>query len=194
MDFLAPLETSADVQERHAYNAGKALLRLAQGDAAGAQAPAEDAWAAQEVLGVSSEAVKEGFVVAVEAALALDDLARAEELLAAVQALAPGRSPQFLQAHASRFRARLAGRRGEFDEAERLFKGAAGLFRELSVPFYLAVTLLEHGEWLAEQQRAGEAEPLLVEAREIFERLGAAPWLARAAKSPAGVEQAEVTA
>ena len=39
--------------------------------------------------------------------------------------------------------------------------------------------LLEHGEWLAEGGTADEAEPLLAEAREIFERLGAAPWLER---------------
>jgi hypothetical protein len=41
------------------------------------------------------------------------------------------------------------------------------------------VVLLEHGEWLVETGRAGEAEPLLGEARETFERLEAAPWLER---------------
>ena len=60
-----------------------------------------------------------------------------------------------------------------------LFKGAAGLFRELATPFYLAVTELEYGEWFVNQGRAEEAEPLLAEAREIFERLEAAPWLER---------------
>ena len=38
---------------------------------------------------------------------------------------------------------------------------------------------LEHGEWLAAQGRAEEAEPLFAEAREIFERLEAKPWLER---------------
>ena len=47
--------------------------------------------------------------------------------------------------------------------------------------FYLAVTELEHGEWLAPRGRRDEAEPRLAEAREIFERLGATPWLERAA-------------
>ena len=48
------------------------------------------------------------------------------------------------------------------------------------MPFYLAVTQLEHAEWLAAQGASDEAEPLLAEAREIFERLEAAPWLERA--------------
>jgi hypothetical protein len=39
--------------------------------------------------------------------------------------------------------------------------------------------LFEHGEWLVETGRAEDAEPLLAEAREIFERVGAAPWLER---------------
>jgi hypothetical protein len=71
-------------------------------------------------------------------------------------------------------RARLAGD-GE------LFQGAAGRFREIGLPFWLAVTLLEHGELLIEQGSPGEAEPVFAEAGEIFERLEARPWLERAA-------------
>ena len=40
---------------------------------------------------------------------------------------------------------------------------------------------LEHAESLAEGGQAGEAAPLLAEARETFERLGAVPWLERLA-------------
>ena len=52
------------------------------------------------------------------------------------------------------------------------------------MPFWLAVTLLEHGE-------ATGSAPLVDEAREIFERLGATPWLERAGEP---LEQAKVTA
>jgi hypothetical protein len=53
---------------------------------------------------------------------------------------------------------------------------------------YLVVAQLEHGEWLLSQGRADEPEPLLTEAREIFERLEAAPWVRRAAAAePADV-------
>ncbi len=68
----------------------------------------------------------------------------------------------------------------EHDEVEQRLKSAAATFRELGLPFWLAVTLLEHGEWLTGQGRTDDAESLLAEAREIFERLEATPWLERA--------------
>jgi hypothetical protein len=46
--------------------------------------------------------------------------------------------------------------------------------------FWLAVTQLEHGEWLAAQGRPAEAGQLLDEAEPVFERLQAAPWAQRA--------------
>jgi hypothetical protein len=63
-----------------------------------------------------------------------------------------------------RFRARRTALSNDAD-AERLFKHAAALFRELAIP-YLAVTELEHAEWFAAQGRGDQAEPLLTEARE----------------------------
>jgi hypothetical protein len=59
------------------------------------------------------------------------------------------------------------------------FAAAAATFREFGMGFLLAVTLLEHGEWLAGQARTGEAEQLVLEARAIFEALEAKPWLER---------------
>ena len=47
--------------------------------------------------------------------------------------------------------------------------------------FHLAVTELEHAEWLVSEGRTDEAEPLLAEARATFEQLEAAPWLERTA-------------
>jgi hypothetical protein len=54
---------------------------------------------------------------------------------------------------------------------------------------------LEHAEWLVAQGRAEEAEPLLAEARELFERLRAVPWLERldAARPAAARVPAEAT-
>ena len=77
-------------------------------------------------------------------------------------------------AQRARFRARLP----EHD-AETEFETAERLFRELEAPFYLAATQLEHAEYLLVQDRAEEAAPLLVDARETFERLRAKPWLDR---------------
>lgn len=69
--------------------------------------------------------------------------------------------------------------RGADEEVEARFKGAAGLFREIAVPFSMAVTLLEYGEWLGDQDRAADAGPLLTEARTVFEGLKARPWIER---------------
>ncbi len=77
-----------------------------------------------------------------------------------------------------RFRAGLADPIGGADIGA-LFKGAAGLFREIEFPFYMAVTMLEFGEWLERAGRSDEARPLFDEAREVFERLRAKPWLER---------------
>ncbi|HET6771085.1 MAG TPA: hypothetical protein VFH75_05565, partial [Actinomycetota bacterium] len=59
------------------------------------------------------------------------------------------------------------------------FKAAARYFREINEPYWLAVTLGEHAEWLTAQDRSDEAEPLVAGARAIFERLKAGPWLER---------------
>ena len=68
------------------------------------------------------------------------------------------------------------------NDEEAGFKTAAGGFREYNFPFWLAVTELEHGEWLVRHDRAADAEPLFAEAQAIFERLEARPWLERAAE------------
>jgi hypothetical protein len=54
------------------------------------------------------------------------------------------------------------------------------------MPFYLAATQLEHGEWLSPQGRVTEVEAKLAEARELFEGLDAKPWLERLEKVPVG--------
>jgi hypothetical protein len=73
----------------------------------------------------------------------------------------------------------LAARRGQSGQAEQNLKAASARFRELGLPFWLAVSLLELGEVLLAAGRDEEAAPPLVEAREIFERLEARPWLER---------------
>ena len=77
------------------------------------------------------------------------------------------------------------------DEAEDGFRSATKVFGELGLVFSLAVTQVEHAEWLLEHDRPEDAEPLLAEARETFERLGAAPSLERAVQSSARTRPAE---
>ena len=179
------LEATADIQEQACYAGGLAAMRLAEGDLASAIEAGRRAIEAAAVLSVGNQAIKQGFVAAVEAAFKLGDSGAARELLATLKSLPKGHRPPYVEAQAARFEARL-----ENSGAERAFRRAAALLRELEIPFWLAVTLLEHGEWLVGTGRAGNAEPLLTEAREIFERLEAKPWLERLAVAG---EHAETT-
>jgi predicted ATPase/class 3 adenylate cyclase len=171
---------SDDAQERAAFATGASRLLLAQGDPDGALRVAQVALDTGEEMGFAQEYWKEPFVTSLEAALLLEDEPKVNELLAVIDGMPPGRQTQFFQAQTLRCRARLAARADEdAADADRLFKRAAGLFRELATPFFLAVTQLEHAEWLVGRDRSKEAEQLLVEAREIFGRLEATPWLER---------------
>jgi class 3 adenylate cyclase/tetratricopeptide (TPR) repeat protein len=186
------LDTTDDVQERAGGAAAKATVLRVKGDMTGALAAAQDALSLREQVGIAGEDVKTAFVEAAEAAIALDDLARAEEVLGIVEGLPPGGLPPFLRAQSLRFRARLA-EKGDPEAAESGFKSAAGMFRELDMPFWMAVTLLEHGEWLTGQGRADEAALLLDEARTIFGRLDAKPWLERLGVVPAAATAGRAT-
>jgi class 3 adenylate cyclase/tetratricopeptide (TPR) repeat protein len=187
-------EGSADVQERAMDAAGRALIQRADGNFAHALEAAEEAVEAMRVLSTRHEAVRRGFVEAIEAALGLGRTDKVEELLARIDALRPGELAAFLEGHRSRFRARLASARGRDSEVEPGFKAAGRVFREYGLIFWLAVTQLEHGEWLVGQGRAEEAEPMLAEARETFERLAATPWLERVTQvSPVMAKSEAVT-
>ena len=130
-------------------------------------------------LGLANTVVKRCLVQALEAALELDDLARADRLLAQVDDLPPGGLSPWLRAQRTRFHARLEARRGNHDRVERDHDRAERLFEEHGLVFDLAVVRLEHAEWLAEQGRAADAVPLLAAAGETFEALEAMPWLER---------------
>ena len=62
------------------------------------------------------------------------------------------------------------------------------------MPFWLAVTLLEHGEWLTDQGRGNEAEPMLAEAKDLFEGLRAQPWIERTAAASARLAEEPASA
>jgi len=181
-------DRSADVQEMTMIGAGTSAQLQAEGRHEEALATAESVFEHRLELGISLESMKESFVTAAEAAFSLEDLVKVDQLLRFVDGLPSGNRPQFYDAQASRFRARLFARRGDPERVEAGFKGATGLFREMAATFYMSVTLLEHGEWLAGQGRGEESRPLLEEAREVFDRLRARPWLDRLERLTASAE------
>ena len=174
LDDFAEMRSSDDLQVLTSFSVFEAMVLRAEGKPRAALEAAERTLALRDVLGVRFLTVKLGLVEALEAAFDLGETAKVEELLAFVENLRPGERPPLHDAHAHRFRGRLTG-----DDAA--FRAATARFRDLELPFWLALTELEHAETLAPQGRADEAELLLHEAREIFSRLEATPWLERAA-------------
>jgi class 3 adenylate cyclase/tetratricopeptide (TPR) repeat protein len=167
---------SDNVQGQAGFQAATAAVRVAEGNLRDGIVAAERALASQTALGIADQNVKLGLSHALDALLALGDTERAVALLETIEALQPGLRPPLLDAMAHRFRARLAG---DAQAAEEHFRAAAGELRSRELPFHLAVVRLELGEWLTAQGRRDEAQSLLEEARETFERLRAAPWLER---------------
>jgi tetratricopeptide (TPR) repeat protein len=162
----------SEIQAWTGYRFHEAEVLRAEGKPREALAVLEPALATEE-LGITFLTKKLAFVEALEAAFECGDSDRLEELLVMIESLRPGERPPLLDAHARRFRAKLSGN-------EAGFEAAASRFRKLEMPFWLAVTELEHAECLLELGQAADAEPLLAEAREIFARLEARPWLERA--------------
>jgi predicted ATPase/class 3 adenylate cyclase len=159
----------------------EAYLLRSEGRPREALEAAERAREAGAALGPGDWRVARAEVEAVEAALAAGDEQLARELLARSQQRAPGELTPFLRAEHARLRARLEPARAhaELDAAE-------DLYRQLHAPFQLALTLASKAERLA----AEEAAPLLAEAREIFERLGARPRLEHVAALEARAQPA----
>ena len=192
--LLSDLEGSADVQDRWGYASMKALTLRSEGRYDDALPASEEALGALEFFGggVSADA-KIAIGEGLEVALALGRFEHVEALLGRIDMIPAGRRPPSIVAQAARYRARLAAKRNDHDSVEQGFKTAEAVFREHGLTFYLAATELEHGEWLVGQGRSQEADPLLAEAREIFERLESTPWLARVdALAPARAETVSV--
>jgi class 3 adenylate cyclase/tetratricopeptide (TPR) repeat protein len=164
--MFSRLEESTDLQEVTCFFGARSALRLAEGKLREALGDAEAAIEAGRTLGVNQQAVKQAVVDGVEAALELGETDKVEELLAHVESVPPGSRPPYLDAHAKRVRGRLERDDAKYDEA-------VSIFRRLSIPFWLGVTLLEKSELTGDDES-------LAEAREIFEGLKATPWLERA--------------
>lgn len=174
-------ESSEDRQMQAAYAIYRAEVLRAEGRPAEALAAAEEVLATRVELGIglTNSFVKTALVRAVEAALDLGTLDRADDLLGMVRAAWPGQVTPWLRAQVARLSARVSAAAGEHDAVEPGFEAAEAGFRDLGTPFNLAVALTEHAEWLVARGRQDTARTLATEAREIFERLQARPWLER---------------
>jgi class 3 adenylate cyclase/tetratricopeptide (TPR) repeat protein len=183
LDALVALpQSTGDAQNRSTTAHTRAVVLRAEGSLQEALDAAIEAVAVKEETGAGLWSVQAGLVKAMEASIALGDLARAANFVAEVETWPRREVTPWLRAETARISARLAAAKGEFEAAEDGFKVAIRQLREIGDPFILAEPLAELAELLLVQGRVSEAEPLLAEAREIFERLGARPWLDRIAE------------
>ena len=163
-----------DIQDRAGYYVNDAGIRNVDGDHAGALASAREVIATTVVPGLwdMSAAPRIAYIEALAAARELDD-ATVRGLLDDLETFPPGLLPPILRAHVLRYRALLG------EDPEPKFKAAAALLHEYAFAPDAALVELDHADWLIAEGRHDEAQPLLADARAMFERLGAGPWLER---------------
>jgi len=177
-------DPSAEVQDTAGHALAHAARARAQGRLADALAKSDEVLTMQEELGYEHPMFRLALVESLETAYALGDLDAVTRRLEEFRRRRPADQLPFGVGQVRRFEALLAARAGDAELAEERFRAAAEILREIQARFYLACVLLEHGEWLAESGQSDEAERLLTEAREIFERLRAVPWLERLGAVP----------
>ncbi len=181
-EIVREQEWQRDAQQPEAiaaFAAVEARLLRAEGKLEAALAAALRGLGLRGQLTMTSVYLKNCLVEALEAAVDLGDAGRSRELLALVDELAAGELTPMLDAHRARFLARLEAHGGDQETVDHCFETAERIFGEHGLVFPLAVTRLEHAEWLAGQGRTDESAALLGQAREEFRRLGAAPWVER---------------
>ena len=98
-----------------------------------------------QTFGWSSEAVRQLWPDAAEAALRAGDLAAADRLVAMLEAVPPGGLPPYLRAQLARTRARLAAARGEHDDVEAGLRHAIERFAAMGYPYWEAMARLDLG-------------------------------------------------
>jgi class 3 adenylate cyclase/tetratricopeptide (TPR) repeat protein len=194
LDQVVTDTATTDLQLRTVALWGRRLTAELEGRYADAIAAANDClidspdlmpsqWIAEAIRDVATYATLSGDHAA---ALAID--ARVDELSVAVLS-------RSVEAQRHRLRANAAAAAGDDDGAATAFGIALANARSLGFAFWLAPVLFDYGAWLVSTGRGDEAAPLLAEARELFERMGAAVWLRRLdAIAPAGSGQAAAAA
>ena len=179
-----------EVQAVVAFHAVEAVMLLAEGKPAEALLSAEVALEGRSTVGLAQ--VGDALHSALEAAFELDDPVKGDELLTLIEQAPAGSLRAGLRAIGAHFGARRAALHQDSATAAAGFAAAARILQEAGATFARAEVLLVHAEWLAAEGRLDEAAPLASEAREVFERLRATPYVERldrlpvAATTPAG--------
>ena len=177
--FLDRLADTTDPQVLSGSLTATAAVASCRGDHHTAFRSARDALVHAEELGLRSDAIRWGWPLAADAALALDDLTEVSRLLDWLDDYPPGHVPPVLRAERLRVRARLLASQDD-PTAAVAFDAAVQVFRTLGSPYHLAVGLLDQATYVGSSGDLPAAEPLAAEAAAIATRLRAEPLLERA--------------
>ncbi len=155
------------------------LAELAAGDTVSADRHLAEAVEIFERVAFREPAIWRVDGDAIEAALAVGDIDRAQDLLARFEERAARSRIPWSLAVSARCRGLVLAARGELDAAAEALERALAEHERCPMPFERARTLLVHGQLQRRLKRKREARLSLDKARELFACEGAETWLAR---------------
>jgi class 3 adenylate cyclase/tetratricopeptide (TPR) repeat protein len=178
---LAPWKDSDELQARWGYAVSRMVVSYVAGDLeVVAELGSEFIPVAIETEAASIEAVRNGWPIAVRAALELDRIDNASRLLTLLEAQPPGHVPPYLRAELANLNGLLAAAEGRQEDVEAPLRDSIDQLRDLAYPYWLAVAQTDLAAWLIDRERGGEASALVDEAVAALRALGAKPTLGRA--------------
>jgi len=179
VDRLAGLSARGSIEVQLTHNAARAAVLREQGRNHEASVVLADAMGRITDAMDFLDTTRWVLIESVESAFSAGDLPSVHRQLDAVsRRLSPSLAP-IVHAQVLRFNSRLAALEDRDTDVSRNAQAAIEAFQQRQMPFWVAVTRLEYGEWLMQHDRAGEAAPILSDARSAFADLGARPWIER---------------
>jgi class 3 adenylate cyclase/tetratricopeptide (TPR) repeat protein len=178
LSFVMADPESGDLQQHSNAMSKQILLALAEGRPADVHALARE----QLVLVLEMEFVAFAgwcLEVACEAAVEAGSQRDLSSLAALIDPIPQARKTRRVVAATGRAHGLAAAAAGDDTAAADSFAGALAAARNLGSPPVLGPVLVDYGRWLTSCGRLEEAEPLLEEARSLFEPMGAVRWLER---------------
>jgi hypothetical protein len=186
---LESLEGSDDFQAMQTLDLHRATMAFHAGAFEDAVRFGRATVGAREQVGLTQQA-EAAYAVMGSALIDLGDADRGEALLAEMQEAAAGHPSPYLAAEIAWLTARLAALRGDAPTAGAEFEQAIAGFRAIGMRPFVATSLASYGQWLESVGRTEQAQPVLDEARSIFEELKAIWWLERLDRAAAAKRSA----
>jgi len=170
-----------DTELRTCYDGCVVIVRTAEGELGQALAHGlPTLQSAIDALGASTDAVRDCWPHALQAALTLARHDDAHQILGLLADRPPGHVSPYLRAHLARGRALVNTAEGRHDNVHTDLQTAIDAFDKLAYPYWHAVTQTDLAAWHTDHDQADQASPLLEQAIATLTPLRAAPALTRA--------------